>query len=193
MAKLHFFYSSMNAGKSTALLQSNHNFEENNVSTLLFLPETNKQQKASYINSRIGIKRKAIVVNNTFDFYKYIDLKPKKKLKFIFVDEAQFLTKDQVNQLSSVADKFEITVMCYGLRTNFKGELFDGSSRLLSISDTLTELKTICSYCTKKATMTIKTDKDGYVNTKGKSINVKNKDIYKPVCRNHFKEMTNLF
>ena len=193
MAKLHFFYSSMNAGKSTALLQSNHNFEENNLSTILFLPQPNKKNNQLNITSRIGIQRKAVAADKNFNFLSYVKKYNSKKLKCIFVDEAQFLKEDQVNQLSNIADDLNITVMCYGLRTDFKGNLFEGSSRLLSIADNLHELKTICSYCTDKATMTIRIDQDGIADTKGMPINTSSKDIYKPVCRYHFKKMTALF
>lgn len=193
MAKLHFFYSSMNAGKSTALLQSNHNFEENNLSTILFLPQPIKNNNQSNITSRIGIQRQAVLADKNFNFLSYVKKHNSKKLKCIFVDEAQFLKEIQVNQLSNIVDDLNITVMCYGLRTNFKGKLFEGSARLLSIADNLHELKTICSYCTNKAIMTIRLDDDGVVDVTGNAVNTISKDIYKPVCRGHFKKTTKLF
>jgi thymidine kinase len=193
MAKLHFFYSSMNAGKSTSLLQSNHNFEENNLSTILFLPQTSKHNHEIDIVSRIGIQRRAVLADKNFNFLYFVKKNNSKKLKCIFVDEAQFLKKVQVNQLGNIADDLDITVMCYGLRTDFKGKLFEGSARLLSIADNLHELKTICTYCTRKATMTIRLDENGKVDLKGRTIKTNSNQLYKPVCRNHFKIMTQLF
>tara|TARA_E500000178_G_C16953951_1_gene722705 strand:+ start:309 stop:890 length:582 start_codon:yes stop_codon:yes gene_type:complete len=193
MAKLHFFYSSMNAGKTTALLQSNHNFEENNLSTILFLPQTNKHNYEMDIISRIGIQRRAVLADKNFNFLYFVKKNNSKKLKCIFVDESQFLKKEQVNQLGNIADDLDITVMCYGLRTDFKGKLFEGSARLLSIADNLHELKTICTYCTRKATMTIRLNEHGKIDLNGRTIKTNNKQQYKPVCRNHFKKMTQLF
>ena len=160
MAKLHFFYSTMNAGKSTALLQTNHNFIENNLKTLVFIPKLD-DSSVSQIASRIGIKVDAIPADGNFNFYNYTKLQDTKKIKSIFIDEVQFLKKDQIDQLSKIADNLNIPVMCYGLRTNFMGELFEGSDRLLSIADNLHEIKTICSYCTRKATMVIKMNAEG--------------------------------
>ncbi|MDB4848452.1 thymidine kinase [Gammaproteobacteria bacterium] len=192
MAKLHFFYSSMNAGKSTSLLQSNHNFEENKLSTLLFLPQMQTNKNELFINSRIGIKRKAIIADISFNFYNYIKKNNTKKLKCVFIDEAQFLKKNQVEQLAKIADDLDITVMCYGLRTDYMGELFEGSLRLLSIADNFHELKTICSFCTNKATMTLRMDEDSYVHTNADATDTNNKDLYKPVCRKHFTKLTKL-
>jgi thymidine kinase len=191
MAKVHFFYSTMNAGKSTALLQTNHNFIENNLKTLVFIPNSN--EKNNEVISRIGIKHGAISADKDFNFYKYIKLKKSSDLKCILVDEAQFLKAKQVNELAKVADHLNIPVMCYGLRTNFMGETFEGSLRLLSIADNLQELKTICSFCTKKATMAIRVDKKGDVETSGNEIKIGGNELYKPVCRKHFRKITKLF
>lgn len=192
MAKLHFFYSSMNAGKSTSLLQSNHNFEENNLSTMLFLPKIETDKNEYFIKSRIGINRKAIIVDKSFNFYKYIEKNNTEKLKCIFIDEAQFLKRNQVEQLAKIADDLDIIVMCYGLRTDYLGELFEGSLRLLSIADNFHELKTICSFCTNKATMTLRIDEKGCINKNSDAINTSNKNLYKPVCRMHFSKLTKL-
>jgi thymidine kinase len=192
MAKFHFFYSTMNAGKSTALLQTNHNFEENNLKTLLFLPSVNNIKNKSIIKSRIGIKKEAILANKLFNFYDYTKLNISTNLKCVLIDEAQFLTKNQVNQLSKIADNLNIPVMCYGLRTDFRGKLFEGSKMLLSIADNLHELKTICTMCTKKATMVVRLDKNGIVETKGDIIRLGGDDMYKSVCRKHFRKLTNL-
>ena len=192
MAKLHFFYSTMNAGKSTSLLQSNHNYLESNLKTLLFLPEEISKKSDSSIVSRIGLKAKAISINNVFKFYEYLEKANYKSINCIFVDEAQFLTKLQVRDLSKIADELNIPVMCYGIRTDFQGELFDGSSELLAIADNLNELKTICSECDKKATMVVRLDENGKVILAGEKILVGGNDIYKTVCRKHFRKLTGL-
>ena len=192
MAKLHFFYSTMNAGKSTSLLQSNHNYLESNLKTLLFLPKEISDKADSNIVSRIGLKAKAISIDNKFKFYEYVKNIEYKNINCIFVDEAQFLTKEQVRDLSKISDKLDIPVMCYGIRTDFQGELFHGSSELLAIADNLNELKTICSECDKKATMVVRLDENGDVILEGKKILVGGNEIYKTVCRKHFRELTNL-
>lgn len=192
MAKLHFFYSTMNAGKSTSLLQSNHNYLESGLDTMIFLPnETSKLSKGRIV-SRIGLKAKAIIANKDFNFIKYVKDKQTKQLSCILIDEAQFLTKSQVRQLGQVADKLNYPVMCYGIRTDFRGELFEGSSELLAIADNLIELKTICSHCVRKATMVVRRDKEGKVVTEGTKVVVGGNDIYTPVCRNHFRKLTKL-
>ncbi len=192
MAKLHFFYSTMNAGKSTSLLQSNHNYKESGLDTMIFLPnETSKLSKGKIV-SRIGLNAKAIIADKDFDFIGYIDKHKSKKLSCVLIDEAQFLTKNQVRQLGQVADKLNFPVMCYGIRTDFRGELFEGSSELLALADNLIELKTICSYCVRKATMVVRRDDSGKVVTEGTKVVVGGNDIYSPVCRKHFRKLTKL-
>ena len=192
MAKLHFFYSTMNAGKSTSLLQSNHNYLESGLDTMIFLPnETSKLSKGKIV-SRIGLKAKAIIANKDFNFIDYVKDNQTKQLSCILIDEAQFLTKNQVRQLGQVADKLNYPVMCYGIRTDFRGELFEGSSELLALADNLIELKTICSHCVRKATMVVRRDKEGKVVTEGIKVVVGGNDIYTPVCRNHFRKLTKL-
>ncbi|MDB2569847.1 thymidine kinase [Gammaproteobacteria bacterium] len=192
MAKLHFFYSTMNAGKSTSLLQSNHNYLESGLDTMIFLPnETSKLSKGRIV-SRIGLKAKAIIANKDFNFIEYVKDNKTKQLSCILIDEAQFLTKNQVRQLGQVADKLNYPVMCYGIRTDFRGELFEGSSELLALADNLIELKTICSHCVRKATMVVRRDEEGKVVTEGTKVVVGGNDIYTPVCRNHFRKLTKL-
>ena len=192
MAKLHFFYSTMNAGKSTSLLQSNHNYLESNLDTIIFLPdETNKSSKGQIV-SRIGLKAKAVIADKDFDFIVYIKKNKTSKLSCILIDEAQFLSKIQIRQLGEVADKLNIPVMCYGIRTDFRGELFEGSSELLALADNLIELKTICYDCGRKATMVVRVDKDGGVVTEGSKIQIGGNDQYTPVCRKHFRKRTKL-
>ena len=192
MAKLHFFYSTMNAGKSTSLLQSNHNYLESNLDTIIFLPdETNKSSKGKIV-SRIGLKAKAVIADKDFNFIVYIKKNKTSKLSCILIDEAQFLSKIQIRQLGEVADKLPIPVMCYGIRTDFRGELFEGSSELLALADNLIELKTICYDCGRKATMVVRVDKDGRVVTEGSKIQIGGNDQYTPVCRKHFRKRTKL-
>ena len=192
MAKLHFFYSTMNAGKSTALLQSNHNYKESNLKTLLFLPKSIGDKSNGKIVSRIGLQADAIVVNNEYDFYDEISKKKSEKISCIFVDEAQFLTKKQVHGLGKIADELNIPVMTYGIRTDFQGELFEGSQELLALADNLKELKTICSECDKKATMVVRLDSNGKILLEGEKILIGGNEIYKTLCRKHFRELTKL-
>ena len=192
MAKLHFFYSTMNAGKSTSLLQSNHNYKENGLDTIIFLPnETSKLSKGQIV-SRIGLKAKAVIANKEFNFLNYIKENKTKNLSCILIDEAQFLSKEQVRQLGQVADKLNYPVMCYGIRTDFRGELFEGSAELLALADNLIELKTICSLCSRKATMVVRKDENGKIVTEGSKIVVGGNDIYMPVCRKHYQKLTKL-
>jgi len=192
MAKLHFFYSTMNAGKSTSLLQSNHNYKENGLDTIIFLPNETSKLSNGQIVSRIGLKAKAVVADKEFNFLKYIKEKTTKNLSCILVDEAQFLSKAQVRQLGQVADKLNYPVMCYGIRTDFRGELFEGSAELLALADNLIELKTICSLCNRKATMVVRKDENGNIVTEGSKIVVGGNDIYMPVCRKHYQKLTKL-
>ena len=192
MAKLHFFYSTMNAGKSTALLQSNHNYKESNLKTLLFVPKSIADKSNGKIISRIGLEANAIIVNNEYDFYNEISKKQSEKISCIFVDEAQFLTKKQVHGLGKIADELNIPVMTYGIRTDFQGELFEGSQELLALADNLKELKTICSECDKKATMVVRLDSNGKILLEGEKILIGGNEIYKTLCRKHFRELTKL-
>ena len=192
MAKLHFFYSTMNAGKSTSLLQSNHNYLESNLDTLIFLPDETNKASNGQIVSRIGLKAKAVIADKSFNFISYIKNNKTPKLSCVLIDEAQFLSKVQIRQLGEVADKLNIPVMCYGIRTDFRGELFEGSSELLALADNLIELKTICYDCGRKATMVVRVDEEGKVVTEGSKIQIGGNDIYTPVCRKHFRKRTKL-
>ena len=192
MAKLHFFYSTMNAGKSTALLQSNHNYKESNLKTLLFVPKSIADKSNGKIVSRIGLEADAIVVNDEYEFYDEIVKKQSEKISCIFVDEAQFLTKKQVHSLGKIADELNIPVMTYGIRTDFQGELFEGSQELLALADNLKELKTICSECDKKATMVVRLDSNGEILLEGEKILIGGNEIYKTLCRKHFRKLTKL-
>ena len=192
MAKLHFFYSTMNAGKSTSLLQSNHNYLESNLDTMLFIPEDIGKKSNGKIVSRIGLSTDAIIIDSEYDFYSEIKKINFKKISCIFIDEAQFISKKQVQSLGRVADDLNIPVMCYGIRTDFQGNLFEGSQELLALADNLKELKTICSMCNKKATMVVRLDKNGNVLLEGEKVVIGGNEIYKTVCRKHFRELTKL-
>jgi thymidine kinase len=182
----------MNAGKSTALLQSNHNYSESNLKTLLFIPKDLGDKSDGKIISRIGLEADAIIVDNEYNFFNEIERLDHKDVSCIFVDEAQFLSKEQVQSLGKVADELSIPVMCYGIRTDFQGQLFDGSKELLAIADNLKELKTICSMCEKKATMVVRLNQAGEVVLEGEKIVIGGNDIYKTLCRKHFRQLTKL-
>ena len=182
----------MNAGKSTALLQSNYNYNERGMDTLLFLPKVDADANKNKIHSRIGLIADAISVDTSFDFFEYVQsLKNEKKVDAILIDEVQFLTKDQVRQICKISDTLNIPSMCYGIRTDFRGELFEGSSELLALADNLIELKTVCD-CGRKATMVVRLDESGKVITAGEKIQIGGNDTYKVYCRKHFRELTNI-
>ena len=182
----------MNAGKSTALLQSNYNYNERGMDTLLFLPKVDADANKNKIHSRIGLIADAISVDTSFDFFEYVhNFKNEKKVDAILIDEVQFLTKDQVRQICKISDTLNIPSMCYGIRTDFRGELFEGSSELLALADNLIELKTVCD-CGRKATMVVRLDESGKVITAGEKIQIGGNDTYKVYCRKHFRELTNL-
>ena len=185
MAKLYFYYSTMNAGKSTLLLQAAYNYSERGMVTRLysFLGTNETHGK---ISSRIGIAANAIKFDNKTNFSKDCE-NSSPKIDCILVDEAQFLTKEQVRQLAQLVDESNIPVMCYGLRTDFQGELFSGSAALLAWADTLSELKTICC-CGRKATMVVRVNADGKVEQQGAQVEIGGNERYVPLCRKHFSE-----
>ena len=161
MAKLYFYYSAMNAGKSTTLLQAAHNYEERGMRVLLFTPIVDVRDGEQNISSRIGLQREAYSFNSDFDLFAHVQQQHNsQKVSCVFMDEAQFLTPKQVLQLTMVCDKLNIPVLCYGLRTDFLGEIFDGSKYLLGWADVLGEIKTICR-SGKKATMNARVDANG--------------------------------
>jgi thymidine kinase len=188
MAKLYFYYSSMNAGKSTALLQSSYNYKERGMNTLVLAPEFDNRFGTGKVTSRIGIEADATTFrpeDNLLDvIQKQCDEQP---LHCVLIDEAQFLTKEQVFQLGEVTDNFNIPVLAYGLRTDFQGEPFEGSKYLLAWSDNLKELKAIC-HCGSKATMVIRLDESGNAIREGSQIEIGGNDRYLSMCRKHFKE-----
>ena len=188
MAKLYFYYSSMNAGKSTALLQSSYNYRERGMNTLVLAPELDDRYGVGKVSSRIGLEAEAITFRRADDLLDIVKGTIKDDpLHCVLIDEAQFLTKDQVFQLGEVTDRLNIPVLAYGLRTDFQGEPFEGSKYLLAWSDNLKELKAICD-CGTKATMVIRLDEGGNVVTKGSQVEIGGNDRYISMCRKHFKE-----
>lgn len=188
MAKLYFYYSSMNAGKSTALLQSSYNYRERGMNTLVLAPQLDDRYGVGKVSSRIGLESEAITFSQDDDLLGIVsDETNKETLHCVLIDEAQFLTKDQVFQLGEVTDKLNIPVLAYGLRTDFQGEPFEGSKYLLAWSDNLKELKAICD-CGTKATMVIRLDEEGNAVTQGSQVEIGGNDRYISMCRKHFKE-----
>ena len=188
MAKLYFYYASMNAGKSTVLLQTDFNYRERGMATMLYTAGIHDRSGYGIIDSRIGITAKA----NTFE--PATDLKAdiaaegrKRKLDVVLLDESQFLTRGQVLQLADVCDEFGIPVLAYGLRTDFQGNLFEGSATLLALADKLIELKAICE-CGRKATMNLRVDSQGYAVAAGAQTEIGGNDRYIALCRRHFRE-----
>lgn len=188
MAKLYFYYSAMNAGKSTILLQSAHNYKERGMEVMLLTAAIDDRYESGQIASRIGINAEAQVFTRESDLWSQIDAQHRAtKLSCILIDEAQFLTKQQVYALSDVVDSLNIPVLAFGIRTDFQGELFEGSNALLAWSDKLIELKTVC-HCGSKAIMVIRLDKDGNPVKEGAQVEIGGNDRYLSVCRKHFKE-----
>ncbi|TNE62167.1 MAG: thymidine kinase [Alphaproteobacteria bacterium] len=191
MAKLYFYYSAMNAGKTTTLLQSSFNYQERGMNTMLFTAALDDRFGVRKIASRIGLNAEAHLFDANLDlFVKIADALKTRPIHCILVDESQFLTREQVFQLASVADSLKIPVLCYGLRTDFQANLFEGSQWLLAIADELNELKTICP-CGRKATMNLRIDEKGNAVKEGASIEIGGNDRYIALCRKHFMERVN--
>jgi thymidine kinase len=188
MAKLYFYYSSMNAGKSTALLQSSYNYRERGMNTLILAPRLDDRYGIGKVTSRIGLESNATTFASDEDLFELVSARNEEEpLHCVLVDEAQFLTKEQVFQLGEVTDELAIPVLTYGIRTDFQGEPFEGSKYLLAWADNLKELKAIC-FCGNKATMVIRLDEDGNAITQGSQVEIGGNDRYVSMCRKHFKE-----
>ena len=188
MAKLYFYYSTMNAGKSTILLQAAYNYRERGMEPFLITAKLDNRAGYSKIVSRIGIEEKAHLFDSQDNLCLMVKkTTEKKKLNCSLLDEAQFLSKEQVWQLAKVVDNLNIPVLCYGLRVDFQGELFPGSLVLLSIADEMREIKTIC-HCGKKATMVVRLNEEGKVITKGQQIQIGGNESYISLCRLHWCE-----
>ena len=187
MAKLYFSYAAMNAGKSTILLQASYNYRERGMRTLLFTSALYAEMGGGQISSRIGVQAEAELFKAGDDLHAWIAREHQAaKVDCVFVDEAQFLTRAQAWQLARVADRLNIPVLCYGLRTDFRGELFEGAAELLAIADSLREVRTIC-HCGAKATMVLRRDASGGAATSGAQVEIE-KDAYVSLCRKHWED-----
>ncbi|EMS9118515.1 thymidine kinase [Escherichia coli] len=192
MASLIFTYAAMNAGKSASLLTAAHNYKERGMSVLVLKPAIDTRDSKGEIVSRIGIRQDANIITkdmDIFEFYKWAAAQ--KDIHCVFVDEAQFLTTEKVYQLSRIVDVYNVPVMAYGLRTDFKGNLFEGSQALMAIADKLVELKGVC-HCGKKATMVARVTEDGLPITDGGQIEIGDTDRYVSLCRKHWNDLTGL-
>jgi thymidine kinase len=188
MAKLYFYYSSMNAGKSTALLQSSYNYRERGMHTLLLTPAIDDRYESGKVISRIGLEAEAHQFDAEENLLELVsESHQQQSISCVMVDEAQFLSKRQVHQLGLISDELDIPVLAYGLRTDFLGEPFEGSKYLLAWADNLKEIKAIC-HCGRKATMVLRLDESGNVVSKGEQVFIGGNDQYVSVCRKHFNE-----
>lgn len=189
LAKLYFNYAAMNAGKSTTLLQASFNYRERGMKTVIYTAAIDGRAGKGVVASRIGLSEAARVFDINTDLYSDIEaLLADAGANCVFVDEAQFLSPDQVMQLARAVDYLNVPIICYGLRTDFQGMLFPGSERLLALADEIRELKTIC-HCGRKATMNLRIDGAGRAIVDGESIEIGGNERYTPLCRRHFYEM----
>ena len=190
MAKLYFYYSAMNAGKTTTLLQSAHNYRERGMRTLILTPRLDTRAGEGVVASRIGLKATGTVFGRDDDLERITrdDVAAHGALGCVLVDEAQFLSKAQVWQLSEIVDALSVPVLAYGLRTDFRGELFEGSQYLLAWADNLVEIKTIC-HTGRKATMVVRVDAQGHAVKDGPQVEIGGNDRYVSVSRGEFKKI----
>ena len=186
MAKLHFYYSAMNAGKSTLLLQSSHNYNERGMQTLIFTPCVDDRYGEGKVTTRIGLQADAVSFNASDNLFESVQqAKDNDDCRCVLIDEAQFLTKKHVHQLCQVVDELTIPVLAYGLRSDFQGEPFEGSQYLLAWADNLIEMKTIC-YCGRKAMMNLRIDDAGCAIKRGEQVQIGGNESYIATCRKHF-------
>ncbi len=192
MAKLYFYYAAMNAGKSTVLLQSSHNYRERGMQTLLLVPAIDTRYQTGTVSTRIGLSEPAMVFQEQDDLFSLVasDLQSGLNYACVLIDEAQFLTRKQIHQLTLITDELNIPVLTYGLRTDFRGELFPGSQYLLAWADELIELKTIC-HCGRKATMNLRVDAEGNAIREGEQVLIGGNETYVSTCRLHFRRGEN--
>jgi thymidine kinase len=188
MAKLYFYYAAMNAGKSTILLQSAHNYRERGMDVLLFAPAIDNRYQTGQIHSRIGLSAEAVTFTKDFDLFAYTKKTQQEnpRLQCVLVDEAQFLTKKQVQELTDIVDQLNLPVLAYGLRSDYRGEPFEGSLYLLIWADHLSEIKTVC-HCGRKAIMNKRIDAQGNAIREGSQIHIGGNESYIAECRKHFK------
>jgi len=188
MAKLYFHYSAMNAGKSTLLLQASYNYRERGMETILFTAALDDRAGKGIIASRLGVMAEANTFSAADDLFAQVRAHLRTSpLHCVLIDEAQFLTEEQVWQLARVADRLGVPVMCYGLRTDFQGKLFPGSKALLALADELREIRTLCR-CGRKATMVVRLGPDGKIQRQGAQVEIGGEDKYVSLCRRHWEE-----
>ena len=188
MAKLHFYYSAMNAGKTTILLQSNYNYQERGMNTALYTPKVDNRVQEGLIASRIGLQADAVPFDQDFNIFEDVKEKNiKNKIHCVFVDESQFLNKKQVEQLTDIVDLLNIPVLTYGLRSDFMGQPFEGSLYLMTWAEELSEIKTIC-HCGSKASMVLRLDSTGQPIFEGDQVAIGGNESYLSVCRKHYKQ-----
>lgn len=188
MAKLYFHYSTMNAGKSTVLLQAAHNYRERGMDTYLLTARFDNRAGEGRIASRIGIESDADTFDSSDDLFEKVGARQEQgEFACVFIDEAQFLTEEQVWQLARAVDDLKVPVMCYGLRVDFQGKLFPGSAALLALADEMREVRTIC-HCGKKATMVVRQDEGGNVLREGAQVQIGGNETYVSLCRRHWRE-----
>lgn len=188
MAKLYFYYSAMNAGKTTTLLQSSYNYRERGMHTLLMTPKLDDRYGVGKIASRIGLQSEAYAYVPEDNLFEYVKLQKQElglKYACVLLDESQFLTKAQVFQLAQICDELNIPVLAYGIRSDYRGELFEGSQYLLGIADELVEIKTVC-HCGRKATMNMRVDGHGQAVKAGEQVHIGGNESYVATCRKHF-------
>ncbi len=186
MAQLYFYYSAMNAGKSTSLLQSAYNYRERGMHVRLYTAAIDDRYEIGTISSRIGLKSQAALFNEHTDLWQdIIEAQQQQAIDCILIDEAQFLRRQQVRQLVRVVDELDIPVLAYGLRTDFLGNTFEGSHALLAWADKLSELKTVC-HCGRKASFVVRRDQQGRAITSGDQVEIGGNDRYESLCRKHF-------
>lgn len=189
MAQLYFYYSAMNAGKSTSLLQSAYNYQERGMVVAIYTAALDHRFGLGKVSSRIGLAMDAHVFDGNFNFVEHVSsIVAQGRLDCVLIDEAQFLTKTQVRQLTDVVDKLRIPVLAFGLRTDFLGETFAGSQALLAWADKLIELKTIC-HCGRKANFVVRLDEQGLPATAGSQVQIGGNESYVSMCRQHFKDL----
>lgn len=188
MAKLYFHYSTMNAGKSTLLLQAAHNYIERGMQVFLLTADVDQRAGAGQIASRIGIAQSATCFGPQTDLFAVIQTRlAQGPCACVFLDEAQFLSHDQVWQLARAVDDLDVPVMCYGLRVDFRGALFPGSAALLALADEMREVRTIC-HCGRKATMVVRLGPDGSAMHDGEQVQIGGNETYVSLCRRHWRE-----
>lgn len=186
MAKLYFYYSAMNAGKSTTLLQANYNYHEKGLDTLMFTPRLDNRFEVGTISSRIGLSAEAIPIDEHYDLFEEVkNILKTRDIRCIFIDEAQFMNQTHIRQCWHITTHLNIPILAYGLRSDFRGEPFEGSKYLLAWADELVEIKTICS-CGKKATMNTRIDAHGRAVLEGAQVEIGGNDRYVSTCRHHF-------